>query len=222
MWMTDSWLGRLLSAFTDYLLLNVMWLLACLPIVTAPASTAALFDVLRQRQRGDDPGVVGSFIASFRAYFWRALLLGAGWAVIAAVLTLDAVIGNRMSGAPGTVLVVVIYAALVIFAFASVALFPVLISFDAPLRQILRTTVLLPLIFPGRSLASLAVLGAAAVIAWAWPASVLLLVAVAAGLVQRLHRGAFQRVAERAERAERSGTTTPSSGDRGHRSPTAA
>lgn len=201
MWLTDSRLGRLLTAFTDHLILNVLWLLGCVPLVTAPAATAALFEVTRLRQRGDEPGIARAFLAASREHFRRALLLGVGWLVVACVLVLDVVIGNRMSGTVGTAVTIVIYAALLVFALASLALFPVLVSFDAPLRQILKTTILVPLLFPGRSVASLLVTAAAVLVVASWPVSVLLAVAVTASLVQRLHRGAFNRIAQRVAEA---------------------
>lgn len=197
MWLTESWLGRLLTAFVDYLLLNLAWLVCCVPVVTAPAATAALYDVLRLRQRGDEPAIVSTFVRSLREHFWRAEALGAGGAVVAAVLAADAAVANRMGGTAGVVLAVLVYAALAVFALAALALHPVLVSFDASLRQVVKTALLVPLLYPVRSLAGLALAVTAGLLVVTLPVTAVLAVTVTADLVLRLHRGMFQRVVRR-------------------------
>ena len=43
----DSRVYRWSEVAADFFLLNLMWLLACLPVVTAPPATAAMFAVVR-------------------------------------------------------------------------------------------------------------------------------------------------------------------------------
>jgi len=54
---------------------NLLWLLLCLPIVTAPASFAALYSVADLAAR-EKPVAIRDFFAGFKAYFIKGTLLG--------------------------------------------------------------------------------------------------------------------------------------------------
>lgn len=56
---------RLLEVFINLLLLNLLWLLACLPVLTIYPATAAMFGVVRIWVRQGDQGIVRPFFSSF-------------------------------------------------------------------------------------------------------------------------------------------------------------
>lgn len=58
-----------------FVLANLVWIALCLPVVTAPAATAALFDLARRAADGESVGV-RDFAGGFRAHFLPALRLG--------------------------------------------------------------------------------------------------------------------------------------------------
>ena len=62
----DSKFNQSLNALTDLLLLNLMWLLTSLPILTIGASTTALYAVLGRIDRGDGGGIILNY---FR--YWK-------------------------------------------------------------------------------------------------------------------------------------------------------
>lgn len=59
---------------TDMVLLNVMWFVFSIPVVTIGASTVALWDVMLQRIRNEEPFIIKDFYRSFRHHFKRATL----------------------------------------------------------------------------------------------------------------------------------------------------
>lgn len=79
----DSRLGRALEKLLDICKMNLLWLLCCLPVVTAGASTAALFYTMNRYRRGE-----GTITADFRegiksnfrqgTVIWLLLILAAG------------------------------------------------------------------------------------------------------------------------------------------------
>ena len=68
---------RALSLLADVALLNLLWLLCSIPILTMGASTTALYACLFARQRGESCGA-RAFFCAFRAHFRRATAL---WAI---------------------------------------------------------------------------------------------------------------------------------------------
>lgn len=105
-----SFMGRL----GDVVLLNVTWLLCCLPVITVGASATALFYVARKMAAGEDYRVWRDFFHSFRANWkqatalWLALL--AALAVAAANLWIglhtDSGLGNLCRGVGAVLLLV--------------------------------------------------------------------------------------------------------------------
>src|SRR4028118_1174742 len=66
-----------LETATDFFLLNVLWLLACVPVVTVFPSTAAMFGVARAWTRGKETGVFGAFVLRLRLNLRQRLVVGA-------------------------------------------------------------------------------------------------------------------------------------------------
>lgn len=67
----DAPLMRFLSQAADLVILNLVWLACCLPVVTAGASTAALYRITLNMIRGTGRCGPGAFWAAFRENFRR-------------------------------------------------------------------------------------------------------------------------------------------------------
>src|SRR5215203_5331174 len=72
----DTRIYRWLETATAFFLLNLLWLVACLPVVTIFPSTAAMFGVVRDWVRGKDGSLTRTFITRFRENLGLSLLLG--------------------------------------------------------------------------------------------------------------------------------------------------
>ncbi|MGX8688824.1 MAG: YesL family protein [bacterium] len=74
---------KFLTAIGYAACLNCFWFLCCLPVVTAGASTTALYDVMQKVVLSEESRIISSFFASFRKNFRQAtkaflVLLAAG------------------------------------------------------------------------------------------------------------------------------------------------
>ena len=76
---------RVLEIGTNVFLLNLLWLVASLPLLTAYPATAALFGVVRAWVRQEDPGVIAPFVRHFRENLRQSLLLGVAWTCLGVV-----------------------------------------------------------------------------------------------------------------------------------------
>ncbi|MGN0383363.1 MAG: YesL family protein, partial [Eubacterium sp.] len=61
--------------FTELLLLNLIWLMSSLPIITIGASTTALYYVLMKAARGEKVDVNSDFFKSFTLNFRQSTIL---------------------------------------------------------------------------------------------------------------------------------------------------
>ncbi len=84
----DSRFMRAMSMLGDLLLLNLIFLICCVPIVTIGAASTALYTVAFRMARGTEGHVLGLFFRAFRQNFrratglWLLLLLAGGVAVV--------------------------------------------------------------------------------------------------------------------------------------------
>lgn len=126
----DTRIYRWAQTATDFFLLNLLWLLACLPVVTAFPATAAMFGVVRDWVRGKDSGVFATFVLRFRQNFWQSFVVGVLWVLFGGAIVLDLLLANELPGAAQVVMRSVLVLATILYAFTSVFLFPVMVHYD--------------------------------------------------------------------------------------------
>lgn len=71
----DSPVMSFLSQVADLVILNILWLVFCLPVFTIGASTTAMYRVCLNILRGEGSGVVRTFWASFKLNFRQGVLI---------------------------------------------------------------------------------------------------------------------------------------------------
>lgn len=65
----DSPLSQSISRAVDYVVINILWFICCIPIVTIGAATTARFYVAMKIVRREEPSVFKSFFKSFKENF---------------------------------------------------------------------------------------------------------------------------------------------------------
>ena len=71
----DSPFWSFMSRIADLVILNLLWLIFCIPVFTIGASTTAMYRVTLNLVRGEGGGVVRSFWAAFKLNFKQGVLL---------------------------------------------------------------------------------------------------------------------------------------------------
>ncbi len=127
---------------------NVIWLIGCLPVITAPASTAALYVITRRMNRREDVGW-RDFLRALRTYFfagWRwAFLNGVAAGIIFANLTFY----SYMPAPAGPLLIALWLGATVLWLIVQMYCFPVMLEQETPtLRHSVRNAWVLALRHP--------------------------------------------------------------------------
>lgn len=88
----DSWLMSALSALADLIIVNILWLLTSIPIVTLGASTAALYSVVRPSEKRYSSSAAKNYVFAFVRNFRKGtlvflvLLIPAAFAAVNAVM----------------------------------------------------------------------------------------------------------------------------------------
>lgn len=158
----DSPLMRFLTKIADLMVLNILFCVTSIPLITIGASWTALYSVTLKMVRDEEGSVSRSYFRSFRQNFRQATLLWLGVLVVLALLVLDIRVLNGMAGgtAPGLLRVgVEILAILGIMVLQY--LFPSLARFEASLADTLKNACMMALAhLPKTALMTAAVVGA--------------------------------------------------------------
>jgi uncharacterized membrane protein YesL len=179
---------------TDFFLLNLMWLLACLPVVTAPPATAAMFGVVRDWVRGKESGVLRAFVLRFRQNFAQSLVVGVLWALFGGTLFLDFLVANQLSGGAQIVVRSLLVLASTLYALASVFLFPVMVHYDTKWTTVPKNSLLLSIGRLPTTLLCLLTVAAMATLTFVVPALILITGSLTAYAVYRLCDREFKKI----------------------------
>lgn len=97
----DNPVFRLMGALGDILLLNLIWVICCVPLITIGASTTALFAVARKLAAGEDCRVWRDFLRAFRRNWKPATLMWLPLAAAGVLFAADLLIAFQTPGALG-------------------------------------------------------------------------------------------------------------------------
>ena len=143
----DSALMITMSRITDCIFLSLFWLLCCIPVVTAGASFAALYDASYRTFRKNEQNSWRRFFCVFRDN-WKAgilptiLFLFLSWGLLKAVVALwNLAVAGTLTWMLFSALA---FVAVVVLGILSV-LFPMLSRFENSLAALLKNTVFLSL-----------------------------------------------------------------------------
>jgi len=190
----DTRVYRWLEVATDFFLLNLMWLVACVPVVTVFPSTAAMFGVVRDWSREKEGGLVRAFATRFRENFSQSLVVGVIWTLFGVALVLDFFVAEGLARGPEVVMKSLLVLASVLYAAASVFLFPVMVHYQASWRALIKNSLLLAIGRLPTTVACLLFVAVMAGLTFVLPLLVFITGSVTAYVVYRLCAREFEKL----------------------------
>lgn len=139
----DNKLFNGLSRIGDMLLLNILYLVCCIPVVTIGAATTALYYTTMKMAENKESYVVKDFIKSFKENFKQATILWLIVGLCGAALILDAVMAGGITGALGSVMSVIVIVLGIFLILMGVYTFPLLARFDNTVGRTLKNAVII-------------------------------------------------------------------------------
>lgn len=158
----DSFLNQTLCRLADCFCLSLLWVLCCVPVITAGAATTALSYAVNKGVRQGDGGIWHLFWRSFRMNFWQATLV---WLLMLPLLGLllgscRVVLTLYLAGQlPIFVPMLLIVAGICVLLWAGY-LFPYIATFECGTFQLIKNCQLLAAKHLGTSILLLTVLAA--------------------------------------------------------------
>ncbi len=184
------------------LLVNMLWIVTSIPLVTIGASTAACYDTVYKDVWHHRGTAFFDFFSAFRKNFRQSLVVGVVFAAAALILgydiyTLHSLSVNGLVWGKFWVLILIFSAwlsAYFIYVCAYIA------RFEAPLQVIVSNSLKLSISHLPVTLALIMIVAAVVLGVWLWPKTLAFLPAVGMLLCTRLISGVFRRYMTEEER----------------------
>ena len=149
-------IGEWVQISCDLILLNILWLVCCLPIVTIGASTAAMHSVARKMAACEHYTVWSGFWHGFRENWKQATAVTVILGAVLLISWADFTIGLNNPGLTGIACQVIGVLGMIAGVFTLTLAFQVLTRYRLPLRTVLKNAALLSLANPHIVLVGLA------------------------------------------------------------------
>ena len=134
---------KALSRIADLAILNILWLICCVPVVTAGAATTALFAVTLKMVKNEESYIFREYIKALRRNFKQSTIIWIILLVIMMVLGTDYyIIGQWDSQLRYPMLTVIILAGLVLL-FVALYIFPLVAKFENTVREYFKNAALM-------------------------------------------------------------------------------
>lgn len=143
MWI-DNVIVRALTRLFDLILLNVLWLLCSLPVVTLGASTTALYSVTLKMAGKEEGYIAKDFFTAFKQNLKKGTIIWLGLLTAGIVIGLDFVVLQEFQGLIGNIITVFLGIAVVLYIIELVFIFPVLARFENTVRNTFVNGLLIP------------------------------------------------------------------------------
>lgn len=140
----DSPIMSFLARVADLVILNVLWLLCCLPVVTAGASTTAMYHVVRHLQEESISSVTRDFFRSFKSDFRQATPVYLLLLIPTAAVVMNAwILSAQSSDVVPVYLRAIWMVSALMLTFVVSFVYPVMAYFDDTVWKTLRTAAVL-------------------------------------------------------------------------------
>ncbi|MDC3416059.1 YesL family protein [Aquibacillus salsiterrae] len=139
----DSRFYQFLNIITNFFLLNLLWIIFCIPVFTIFPSTTGMFGVVRQWKLNNETSVFRLFFTYFKQNFKISIQLSVIWLIILLILVVDFYFVTNIDTNIKYFLFPFFFALGFIYLFTSVFLFPVLVNFELEWKAIIKNSFLL-------------------------------------------------------------------------------
>lgn len=192
----DSRFYAALEKISNFLLLNLLWLIFCLPIITIFPATVAMFGVVRQWILHKDYSIVSPFIRYFKENIKNSLLLGLLWTILAGLFYVNFTLVPSI-GALQYIILPILFILGIIFLFGTVFLFSVIVHYELNILNIIKNSIIFSFLYFPFSLLNIAVLVIILGAIIVFPASFLFVFSIAAYVIFLFCNIAFKKMQQR-------------------------
>lgn len=179
---------------TNLLLLNLIWLLACIPVITIMPATAATFGVVKEWQNDTPSAIVASFLREFIRNFVLSSVFGTAWVLVGIVIINNYILASGLNisfqllAATANALITFLYI------FTTVFLFPLLVTYQLGWRQLIKYSLVISITRYFVTLRCLVFIASSAALVYFFPPLVLVTGSTTCYVIYQLCSDVFEAI----------------------------
>ena len=166
---SDNKFFAFLSNVTNLIILNLIWIVFCIPVVTIVPATAAMYYTTMKMVKKEDPYIVRSFLRSFRQNFRQGIILSAILVAVVGLLYVDMQVLQSFPSKFHLVLLIVFYALCALTAVVAAYVCPLLSQFNNTIIATMKNSVIIGLSHPVKTIVVLGFDSIPIIIFLYWP-----------------------------------------------------
>lgn len=132
-----------MSKIADLIILNILWCICCVPIVTIGPATIALYYVTLKMVKNEESYIFKSFFKSFRLNLKQGIGIWVMLFLSAAIVIVDIYIMVKWDFKYKFAFIVVFLCLLIVWSFITLYVFPLLSTFDNTVKQTIKNSLLM-------------------------------------------------------------------------------
>ncbi|WP_100406883.1 YesL family protein [Bacillus solitudinis] len=134
----NSKLYQLVEMSANFFLLNILWVLSCLPVITFFPATIAMFGVIRDWHMKKDSGVIKPFLKHIKTNVKKSIFLTLVWMPFSIILLSNIKLLEPTESIVSLLMTLLIGMILLVFMCTTLYIFPVVVHFELPMWQLIR------------------------------------------------------------------------------------
>ena len=128
-------------------LLNLLFFVSCLPIVTIFPATTAMVSVIRQWKVKGESAVLKPYLVQFKRNFKQSLLISLVWIPFGILLYFNYFLIIQVYSQWSTLLLIPIFLIAIVFLFMTAFLFPIMAHYKLTFKNILKNSFIISVAF---------------------------------------------------------------------------
>ena len=145
---TEGPLFQFLGTFSDFVILNILFLITCIPLVTIGPAISALYTVTLREARNEQGYIVHSYLFALKENFKRSFLLFVLYALVGAILLYNLAFWAQIKTGLGTAFLIVIACCTLLYVISLLYVFALSARFENSLKQTVKNSLLIALANP--------------------------------------------------------------------------
>ncbi|TLS38377.1 YesL family protein [Pseudalkalibacillus caeni] len=187
----DGKLFNVAMKVSDFVILNMIWIILCVPIVTIFPATVAMCGVVRRWNRGEEPPLFVTYFSLFKANFRQSFIIGLFWSFFIIGLYLN------LSIFDSSILIKLFMLLLAsIVGIITVYLFPVMVNYNHSIIGHVRNSFFLALLSPLNLLLVILVIISSGTIYYYFPLAIIFIGSYTMYLIYKICDRTFEKAAK--------------------------
>lgn len=162
----DSPVFQFLGTLVDFVALNLLFLITCIPVITIGPALSALYTVTMREARGEHGYILKPYLQAFRSNFTSGVKLFLIYLLAGAIFLFN--IGFWMN--VSNVVLFILIAVTILYIFSFLYVFALNARFENTIKQTIKNSLCIPFTSPGTTLCMALIPAAVILLCWLMPA----------------------------------------------------